>query len=129
MSEPNTAGVSLNVLLPALGKLSPALRIFFARYIATGDKLDAARLAYPRCKSTQTIQICAAHALARKSVRRCLALYLGQKDADLRLELALSDTRRILKRVLRRNANEKVVDILRRMSKTLDVIAGEKSNG
>lgn len=129
MSEPNTAGVSLNVLLPALGKLSPPLRIFLARYISTGDKFDAAKVAYPRCQSTQAVQIRAAHALSRKSVQRVLALYRGQDNSELNLQIALADTRRILKRVLRRNANnEKMVGILRRMLKTLETLAGDKSN-
>jgi hypothetical protein len=48
------------------------------------------------------------------------------------LELALTDTRRLVKRALRRNrnvGNDALVVSLNRMSKTLASIAREKSDG
>jgi hypothetical protein len=128
MSQTNP--VPLAVLLPVLGRLSQPERIFVARYLSTGDKFDAAHIAYPRCKSAKAIQIRALQVLGRKKVVRVLALHSGRNDAQLNLEIALADTRRIVKRALRRNSgNEKLTAPLNRMLDTLARIAGEKSNG
>jgi len=68
--------------------------------------------------------------LARKSVRRVLALHRGQSDSELKLDLTLADVRRLVRRSLRRNAgDETLVDPLNRILETLAAIAGVKSNG
>jgi len=129
-TQPAQAQVRLEVLLPAMQHLSESQRIFLARYLSNGrNAADAVSVAYPRCKSAKAIQIRGLQVLARKSVRRVLALHRGQSDSELKLDLTLADVRRLVRRSLRRNAgDETLVDPLNRILETLAAIAGVKSN-
>lgn len=134
MPQPNSENrVPLEILLPAMQRLSQSQRTFLARYLSNGhDAQDATRIAFPRCKLAKAIQIRGLQVLGRKSVRRVLAIHCGQNNSELNLELALTDTRRLVKRALRRNrnvGNDALVVSLNRMSKTLASIAREKSDG
>jgi|SRR5579863_935322 len=133
MSQPNSAGLSLETLLPAIQRLSEPQRIFLVRYVGRGaatgsyDALDAVALAYPRiAHSSKRVKALAYQLLHRTKIKKLLALHFGQSNLDL----TLADVRRLVKRALRRNeTNEKLAAALNRISKTLAAIAGEQFNG
>jgi len=133
MSESNATGVRLAVLLPAINCVkSRQLRIFLCRYISDGiatgnyDAESAARIAYPKCcRSAKAVKVRALQILALKSVKRVLDSHFRRTS----LQSALDEVRRLIRRAMRRNSgNENIVAVLTRMSKTLETLAGEKSN-